>query len=511
MNLDLKFYWKLFLRRLPAMTALFLVFSLIGVALAIKLPTSYSAEARLIVEAPQISDVSAVTEISDGQTLEIIKQKLLTRANLIDIAQDRQVYQDIRKMSGDEILAAMRNDVYVRYDVPRNSAAIMQIGFSGGDPKTVAAVVNDLVTLVLSENAKIRTGRAVDALAFFEQEVERLEAELSKQNRRIIEFKAQNADALPDSMEYRFSRQDQLQERLERMEREIASLREQKQRITEVYQATGRVQAQTARDLSPDEARLQALQDELQSSLTIYSETHPKIRVLKTQIAGLESQVAAQVGTTSSQSSNNQQDALYDLTVAQIDSRIQSLQNEIAETEGELRRVQDSITRTAPNQITLEGLERDLENTRSQYDAVVQRSNVAAMGERIELSSRGQRISVIENATVPTKPSSPNRPMIMFGGIAGGVAAALGLFLLLELLNRSVRRPAEIVARLGVTPLGAIPYMETASHKWMRRSFRVAAMCLVVFGIPAALWAIDTFYLPLDLVVERVINRVGLG
>ena len=45
MSFDLRFYWTLFLRRLPVMAALFLLCAGIGVALAFKLPTTYSTTA----------------------------------------------------------------------------------------------------------------------------------------------------------------------------------------------------------------------------------------------------------------------------------------------------------------------------------------------------------------------------------------------------------------------------------------------------------------------------------
>ena len=56
MNLDLKFYWKLFWRRLPLMTLLVLLTTSFGVISAMKLPETWSTSARLLVEAPQIPD-----------------------------------------------------------------------------------------------------------------------------------------------------------------------------------------------------------------------------------------------------------------------------------------------------------------------------------------------------------------------------------------------------------------------------------------------------------------------
>ena len=56
MNSDIRFYWTLFLRRLPAMAVIFVLCSAIGVGLSLTLPSRYAATARLLVESPQIPD-----------------------------------------------------------------------------------------------------------------------------------------------------------------------------------------------------------------------------------------------------------------------------------------------------------------------------------------------------------------------------------------------------------------------------------------------------------------------
>ena len=50
----------------------------------------------------------------------------------------------------------------------------------------------------------------------------------------------------------------------------------------------------------------------------------------------------------------------------------------------------------------------------------------------LESLAKAQRISVIEQAIAPTDPESPNRLLIAIGGIVGGLAAGLGLVVLLE-------------------------------------------------------------------------------
>jgi uncharacterized protein involved in exopolysaccharide biosynthesis len=508
MNLDMKFYGKLLLRRLPAMAALFLLCSGIAVALAIKLPTIYSTGATLLVEAPQISDLDTSGGVGSAEQLEIIQQRLMTRANLIDIANSRDVFID--RMTPDDIVGLMRSKTKIKRSSGRDRATLMEITFDARSGQIAAAVVNDLVTLILSENVDIRVGRAEETLAFFDQEVDRLGTNLSLQSERILTFKNENAEALPESLDFRLNRQTTLQERVSRDEREIASLNDQRKRVVSIYEATGRLQEAPREQLSPEQRQLAELQARLSAMKSTLSDTNPRVKVLAAQVAQLEATVKAQVSVNSGQDTGDSQATLLDITLAQIDSQIETLKGSIARGASELDDINLSINRTAPNQIALEALNRDYDNLQNQYNEAVANRNRAQAIERAELGGKTERITVIEQASVPNEPSSPNRPLVVAGGISAGLLLAGGLFLLLELLNSSIRRPKEIINALGIAPLATIPYMESRRSKWLRRSFQVVSFLIVLVGVPAGLWAVDQYYLPLDLLVERIMASVGL-
>ena len=508
MNLNLRFYWTLFLRRLPVMAALFLFCASIGVALAFKLPTSYSTTARLLVEAPEIAGLPGTVQTNRAEQMEIIEQRLLTRANLIDVANRHKVFGDTSKMSPDAIVNAMRGATDIKRASGRDRATLMTVSFSAGTARTVANVVNDYVTLILNENVRLRTGRAESTLAFFSQQVDRLNTELNLQSERIVAFKSKNSGALPDSLEYRLSREALVQERVSRNESELADLRSQRQRMIEVYEATGRLPFARAQDMSPAEKQLVQLQAQLQSLELVYSSTNPRVRVIKAKIGQIEAQVAAEGG--SAQDKEDEKDTVLNIALAQIDSQIESLQKDLAENTVELENLRTSIEQTATNGIALDALERDYVNAQNQYSAAIARRDQAQVSEQIELSSRGQRITVIEQANVPNRPSSPNRPVVVAGGIGAGLAAMAALFFLLELLNRTIRRPVELTKALGVTPLATIPYMETRRHFWIRRTLKLALLVAVIIAVPVGLWAVDTYYRPLDLIYDRLLSQLGL-
>ena len=516
--MDMQFYLKLVLRRLPLMTALFLLCAGLGVALAIKLPTTYESTARLLVEAPQIPTnlASSTVQTSPTEELEVVRQQLLTRANLIEIANKLEVFPNLRMMSPDEVVEKMRSTTKIGYtEAPRRGnqqPTFVTVTFSAPTGQIAANVVNEYVTRIVEANVRQRTGRAGDTLAFFEQEVERLSGELALRSSRITEFQAANAEALPESLSYKLGRQTLLLERVANATRERTGLIEQRARLIAVFEATGQVTGvggQSAQ-LSPAARALQQLEADLESALAIYSETNPRVVALKAQINQARQAVATESGSSVGDGVSTAQ-ALLDLQLSDIDQRVLILDDEAARAEEELATLEREIAAAPQNGIVLESMQRDYAAIREQYDNAVTSLAQARLGERIELTSRGQRITLIENGNVPTAPASPNRPMIAAAGVAMGLMLAGGVFMLLELLNRKVRRPVEITKGLGITPLATIPFIETALQRRLRRGVRLATLGAVAIGVPAALWAVDTYYLPLHLIFDRLLAGIGIA
>jgi polysaccharide chain length determinant protein (PEP-CTERM system associated) len=516
MNFDLRFYWRLFIRRLPAMLAIFIVCSAIGTVVAMRAPTTFRTEARLVVEDPQIpGDLATSTVRTDANTsIQIIQQRLLTRANLLEIANDLNVFENYSAMSPDDIVQQMRQATGIRRRGGGRSdePIIVTVSFEARSGQIAANVVNEYVTRIVNANVQLRTGSAEETLNFFEQEAQRLATELDLQSARITEFQTRNSDALPDDQPFRLSRLSLLQERLANAERERTSLIDQRARIVTIFEATGEIAAPDAVAMSPDQQLLQQLESELANALLVFSEENPQVQILQRRIEQLRSRVEADLDADTASGPSEPRDAasVLDVQLVQIDSQIETLDTVIASAQEEITRLENAIARTPLNAITLRGLERDYENVRRQYDRVVASLAEASTGERIEVTARGQRISVIEAANVPREPSSPNRPRIITMGVAAGLGLAGGLFVLLELLNRSIRRPAELTARLGITPLSTIPYIESLARKRTRQAMQIAAILVVLVGVPAALWSIDAYYMPLDMLADRILDRFGL-
>ena len=510
MNETIKFYLTLFLRRIHIFLLIFVTVAGVSITLAKILPPTYQSSATLLVAPPEIpGQLQAPTvQLAPVEELQIIEQQLMTRANLLDVARRQRVFENIDSMSPDDIVQRMRRATKINVSAGRNQATLMYLTFSAPDGQTAANVVTDYVNLILRNNTETRTTRATNTLEFFKGEVDRLGKLLQEQSARITEFKNANIDALPDTLNYRLSQQTAMQDRLSTVDRQIAALEEQRRSIIDLYNKTGQVGSSGATaNQTPEQQRLTQLQDQLRQALAVYSPEHPKVKLLKSQIAQQEKIVANQVALTGRDP--NSPTTLLDINLAGIDSQLSLLQDQRAQLEKQLKDLEDSIARTPENTIKLDGLTRDYQNTQQQYNTAVNNLAQASMGERIEVLSKGQRIDVVEPPSVPARPAKPNRLLIAAGGTLFGAFLGVAVIALLEFLNKSIRRPSEITKSLGITPIATIPYTRTPMELVYRRAGFMAVLLVLILGIPALLYTIHTYFMPLDLLYDSIARKIG--
>lgn len=503
--LDIGFLFQLFLRRLHYVVLIATPVTMLGVWLALELPPSYSAQARLLVESPQVpSDLAASTlRLETTEILRVLEQRLLTRGNMLSLSRRFGLHADEPDMTADEIVEDMRARISVRLPNPRDPAAFLTLGFDASNPQVSAEVVGELVTQITSDYAELRTQSTRQTSEFFEFEVERLQEELDAQRARMLAFQEENKDALPDSLEYRRMRQASLQERLIQINREMDRLTERRARMVTLFEQTG--QLGTGLDpRTPEEAELLSLRANLSRARSLFAAEHPRLQALERQIAALED-----AGTGSSDGTGPT--SMLDIELADIDGQMEFLTRQKSAIETELAALETTLNATPGNTVTLGALERDLENIQAQYNSALSRQAEARIGERVEAQSQGRRLTVVEPPVPPMAPTKPNRKMIAAASGAAGLALGIGIVGLMELLNPAVRRPAELTRSMGVAPFATLPMMRTRRQTLLRRMSIGVVLLLAIAAIPAGLWTIDRYYMPLDMVLDRVANRTGLN
>lgn len=523
--MDVRFFFLIFLRRLPVLVILTLIGLTIGFSIAMSLPPTYRSDAVLIAESEQISDELAATTVQANQieTLQIIQQRILSRSTLLEMANRMGIYDDVEgadQMSADQKVNDLRARIGIEIQggtsrVRRGNveATIVRVSFEAPSAQLSAKVANEVVTLILQENVEMRTETTRGTLDFFIQEVERLEQSLSRVSGDILAFKQANLGALPDSLDFRRTQLSSLQQRLMQLQQEQTALRDRRGQLVSLFEATGSTTLGGQGGLTPEAQRLAELRQEFASLSAVLSEDNPRMALMRTQIAAAERALSevSEGDAEAAQSSGSVSESLFQIQIAEIDAQIVYKDEERARIETQIADLTQTIEATPANALTLETLERDYANLQSRYNQAVAAKAQAETGNIIESQGKSQRITVVEQATPPDRPTSPNRPVIALGGMGAGMLLGAAIIAVLELLNNAIRRPQDIRNALGVEVFATIPYIRTEREIWRRRTVFTGLALVCLIGLPAVLWYIDAKVAPLAPMLDNLLSRINIA
>ncbi len=459
-DLDLRFYLSILLRRAPYFLATAAAVVVTVAIVSFFLPEVYRASSKIMVEAPQIPTELARSTVPTTalEQLQIVQEQASTTDNLVALARKLNVYgSDIAGISDTDIAKDMRSRIsYEQVSPPAQEVTVVEISFDAADPTLAANVANEIVSFILGKNARQRTDRAGDTTQFFEGEVERLKAELANIEADLLKFKTDNKDTLPDSLEFRRTQQAAQQERLMLLEREEAELRSRRNNLVRTYETTGIITK--SGPVTPEQQMLQDLNRALSDQLAIFSEDSPNIQALRKRIAAVQESLRDRQAN-SQDSDGKQAMSELDFQLADIDDRLHYIAQQKPIITKNLADLSQTIAATPGNETLLSALERNRQNVQTQYNTAVARLAEASTGQEIEMRSKGVRFSILEPATPPEYRLSPNRRRIVAAGGLGAIGLGLGIVVLLELLNKTIRRPVELTQTLQIQPLATIPYI----------------------------------------------------
>jgi uncharacterized protein involved in exopolysaccharide biosynthesis len=498
LGMDLPFYLSRLLRRLHWVVLFAGIGLACGTGLAVMLPPVYVAQARLLVEAEQIPGDLALSTVRTQALaqLELTLQRILGADSLLELARHQKIYDstDHRETQTDSLVRDMRSRIEMTQANGRDGPPLVSITFEASSPDLAANVTNEIARLILKEDIATRTKTALKTLEFFTQETARLEGELAAQDERILAFRQQNIDALPDSLTFRRGQLITGQERLLQVERQIGNLQERRAKM-EHRQNTLLALGSGARTgfLTAEQVQLGQLQEELAAQSTLLSSQNPRLSILRAQVDALDQRVISQGVDRKMLGDRSEVLNDYELQSSEVAEDLNFLIERKDQIVQSLSVLATSIEETTANAITLGNLERDQANTRLQHDQAVANKARAETGKTIETLRQGQHISLFEPASVPLRPQGPTPAFIIGAGLAAGLISGLALVFLLEVTWKGLRRAEDLTDALGIIPFATLPYLSTRTEILRRRAVVAATVAAFVVGIPVGIWAMQIY------------------
>jgi uncharacterized protein involved in exopolysaccharide biosynthesis len=262
-------------------------------------------------------------------------------------------------------------------------------------------------------------------------------------------------------------------------------------------------------------ARLEGLRSQLGEARQRYSEEHPDIKRLSNAISALEQEYQS-VATRSLLDPNRQVIAPDNPTYVSIQSQLRAVEidlvaerEKLVELGARLEDYQQRLFQTPIVQRDQTSLLRDYDNAVRKYQEIKSKQLNAGLAEQLEQEERSVRLSVLDSASLPFLPESPNRPGIVLLGVVLAFGAGLGNASFVEFFDRSVRGARGVRGILQAPPLAGIPYIENRQDRRRKWRIRITWITAVVLLITGALFAVHWLWMPLEDVYALLLEMLA--
>ena len=489
--------------------------------------------------------------MTPDRLMEIIKKYDLYP----DSREKMSIQKLIGKISKDISLETTVEDVIdQRSGRQRDALIAFTIAYQGTDPYKVFQVVQALASLYIEEEEKRREKLATSATDFFQQEADQLKNQIYNLEAKISSFKKSHIGELPEHTVVNLQTLARLETDFDRVNMNIRSLHERiirlKQQIKNVDPQSPVITEEGETVMNPHE-RLKKLRLELVSKKSVLSDKHPDVKKLKKQINDLETQVEqsdkseskirrlsqlerelaslkldlgprhpdvirlskeinalsieidkhAKVGGTSASVEDNADNPAYiDLKIQIVSAETQhkALIEERKRIEQVIRDYQRKIESAPLVEKEYNKLTRDYDTAQLKYNEIMNKLMAAKVSQGMEKTQRGEHFKIVERPQLPEIPSKPNRFAIAFIGFMLALGAGVGLAVLRETMDNSVKTADELNKLIDVPVLSVLAMVETVEEKREKRMKRLLWAFVSLGSVVGGTILFHRFVMPLD-------------
>jgi len=468
-SIDLLEMWHAVLRRKWMIISVFLAAVAAAVVFSELVTPIYEATTTVMIQDQSGAGQFAVFEAFGGAGKNV-------NQNYIEVLKSRTLAERAMEMLGygeEASLEEFRRSISVQLVTGTDA---IRIKVQHTHPQVATDRANAIVAAFMELNQEVNSEEARNARVFIENQIKSVEKDLEKAEDVLREYKESERVFAP-SEEARtvLNRLSELEKihaetsvELTQIQLKLAELHKRLQE-----EAPTTVTATTVTNnpmVSQYKTRLFELESQLTAIEAQYNPDYPRIATLKTEIAAVTERLTQEVERIVSSETHavnpNYQALASQIVTLEVNqvaekARQDAFAGQIAEVEKELLILpgkEVELTRLMRNKSVLEEMYLLL---RSKYEEY-----------RITEAVQAAGISIVDKAVVPTSPVKPKKTQNV--AIAGmlGLMIGVGLTLLIEFLDTTLKTPEDIERYLGLPVVGSIPVFDTNGQSKTRRQHK---------------------------------------
>lgn len=454
-------------------------------------PPTYRSTSTILIEDQEIPRDyvnSTVTGYAD-QRLQTINQRIMGTDKLLEIINRFNLYPDLRKSwTTEEVIEKLRKDIKLktisadvidpRSGMPRPATIAFTLSYEGKNPQLVQRVANELASLYLNENLKVRERQSQGTTQFFDDEMKTVRAQLQAADADLAAYKQKNIKELPELTQTNLQMLDLAERDLNGLNDQLRTLREKESHLQTQLTSISTDAA------TQDKARLSELRVRLGELKTKFTDEHPDVIKTKSEIAELTKQLRSSGRDTPDNKPDNVAYVTLSAEAAGIKSDIDSVKRQI---EIATRKRDDYRHRFAAGPGVEEGYKKILterNNLQLKYDDLSKKFLEARTAHGLEKENKGERFTLIDAARYPEMPVRPNIPVILLIGFVLGLGGGGGMAAFNEQNDQTVRTPETLFLATAVPVLASIPeivtWQDMVRSKARRRKIAIGVLLVLV-------------------------------
>ena len=467
-SLHLLDYLSVVKRRVWWLVTPIVVALVLGAILAAVLPREYQSSTTLAVTSPSMaSELVKSSPADQAERVRAISQELLSSEVLERVARDEGLATG---SSVDGAIGAIRSRTVV--SLPKTLAPTARSGpdtflvtYTGNDPDTTQRVTNRLATVFIERHSKIRETRAEDTATFLTAQLSQSQERLRTVEEKLRRMKEAYMGRLPEQTQANLATVSGLRQQQESTAMSLRSEQDRLGMIERQIEAMRRGAAEAplgrgSAALTAQE-RLVSLRRELDAASAMYTEKHPEIQRLKSEIAAATDLAKAE----STRPAAEREPALnadpsYRQLLAERETaklRIREHERAAANATAQIGMYQSRVEAAPMVEQQLSTLNREYELEKQQYAQLAERHQAAVVAEDLERRRAGEQFAVLYPAHRPSQPTSPDVVRLMIVALLMGVVAGGVLAFGREYLDRSVYDARALQTEFNLPVLAEIP------------------------------------------------------